>query len=76
MPTRDVRCTVTERTAGTAYDDARNYRCVCSYGHDTREEHLCDLTLRAGPVENPDARFTGDLAPVATPVLAAIQTGG
>ena len=72
--TRNVRCTVTEPTTGTVYNVDANYRGVCSYAHDTREEHLCDLTLRVGPMDEPDAPFTVcDLAAVPTPVLVAIQ---
>jgi len=75
MPTRNVRCIVTEPSTEIAYDVDANYRCVCSYGHDTREEHLCDLTLRAGPVDKPDERCAvRDLAAVPTPVLVAIQS--
>jgi len=74
MSTRNIRCTVTEPTTGIAYDVDANYRCPCSSGHDARQEHLCDLTLRARPVEASDGLFTVcDLAAVPTPVLVAIQ---
>ena len=75
MSTRNVRCTVTEPTTGTVYDVDANYRGVCSYRHDTQAEHLCDLTLRARPMQEPDAVFTVcDIAAVPTPALVAIQT--
>lgn len=74
MVDRHVRCTVTEPTTGTVYDVDANYRDVCFDAHDTREEHLCDLTLRVGPRDEPDAPFTVcELAAVPTPVLVAIQ---
>jgi hypothetical protein len=74
MPTGNIRCTVTEPTTGTTYEVDASYRRFCSYAHDAREEHLCYLTLRAGPVEAPDAPFAVcDLATVPTPVLVAVQ---
>lgn len=75
MSTRNVRCTVTEPTTETVYDVDANYRGVCSNLHDTRREHLCDLTLRTRPIQEPDGPFTVcDIAAVPTPVLVAIQT--
>ncbi len=74
MVDRNVRCPVTDPTMGRVYDVDANYRDVCPSAHDTREEHLCDLTLRVRPMDEPDAPFTVcDLAAVPTPVLVAIQ---
>lgn len=74
MWTRNVRCTVTEPTTETVYDVDANYRGGCPYSHDTRQEHLCDLTLRARPMHKPAVPFTVcDIAAVPNPVLVAIQ---
>jgi hypothetical protein len=74
MIDRNVRCTFTEAETDSVYDVEANYRDVCSSAHDTREEHLCRLTLRVRPMLQPDGRFTVcDLATVPTSVLVAIQ---
>ena len=74
MVERNLHCTVTAPETGSVYDVDAYYRDICSRGHDTREEHLCDLTLRLSPMQEPNALFTVcDLAAVPTPALVAIQ---
>jgi len=74
MVERNLHCTVTAPETESVYDVDAYYRDTCSRGHDAREEHLCDLTLRLSPMNEPNALFTVcDLATVPTPVLVAIQ---
>lgn len=70
-----IRCTLTEPTTGTVYDVEATYRDRCAYSHDAGREHLCDLTLRTRPIQEPDEPFTlCDITTVPTPVLVAVQT--
>ncbi len=75
MSGRNVHCIVADQTTATVYDVAADYRESCSHSHDTRREHLCELTLRARPMQEPEVPSTVcDIAAVPTPVLVAIQS--
>jgi len=70
-----IRCTVTDPTTATVYDVSADYREACSYAHESRSEHLCDLTIRARPMQEPEVSLTVcDIAAVPTSVLVVIQT--
>lgn len=75
MPAGTIQCVVADTTTGIVYDVSADYREWCIHAHDSRREHLCELTLRARPMQEPDTSSTAcDLAAVPTPVLVAIQT--
>jgi hypothetical protein len=75
MPVETIHCVVADTTKGIVYDVAADYREWCPHAHDSRRVHLCELTLRARPMQEPDMSSTAcDIAAVPTPVLVAIQT--
>jgi hypothetical protein len=75
MSVGTIHCIVADPTAGIVYDVSADYREFCAHAHDSRREHLCELTLRARPMQKPEVSLkVCDIAAVPTPVLVAIQT--
>lgn len=75
MSVATIHCIVADPATAIVYDVSADYRECCSRSHDSRGEHLCELTLRARPMQEPEMEPTVcDIAAVPTPVLVAIQT--
>lgn len=75
MAARNIQCIVADQATAVVYDVSADYRDVCSYSHDSRMAHLCQLTVRARPLLEPEVSLTAcDIAAIPTPVLVAIQT--
>lgn len=70
-----VNCSVADPATNTIYDVSADYRETCLHAHDSRSEHLCELTLRARPMRDPEMPSTAcDMAVIPTSVLVAVQT--
>ena len=75
MSVHRIRCTVADPTRAIVYDVAADYRETCGHSHDSQGEHLCELTLRARPMQKAEVPSTVcDIAMIPTSVLVAIQT--
>jgi hypothetical protein len=75
MSVHSIRCTVADPTTAIVYDVAADYRETCGRSHDSQGAHLCELTLRARPMQKVAVPSTVcDIAMIPTAALVAIQT--